>query len=140
MKKFFAVASIFALSVCAANAASLSDVSGAVKINKGEGFIAAVAGAELNAGDKVFVGKGGFASVNYGECAVALDKPTVFAVTEVPSCSSSAAITPTADVVDLPPPVFPILPVLGTVAAAGLTYVFITEVLCDGGGVSNNGC
>ena len=138
MKKFFVAASMLALSAVAVSAASLTDVSGAVKINKGEGFVVAVVGVELNAGDKVFVGEGGFASVNFGECAVTLDKATVYAVSETAPCDGNATITPTADAVL--PPVFPIWPVLAIGAAAGGFIIY--EVLNDDNnddGVSENG-
>lgn len=126
MKKFFVAASMLALSTVAVSAASLTDVSGAVKVNMGKGFVDAVAGVELNPGDKVFVGKGGFASVNFGECAVTLAKPTVFAVTKAAPCD--ATITPTADVVDdVVAPVFPIWPVL--IVGAAVTGFIVYEVL-----------
>jgi hypothetical protein len=137
MKKFFVAASMLALSAAAVSAASLTDVSGAVKINKGDGFVDAVVGAELNAGDKVFVGKGGFASVNFGACAVTLDKATVYAVSETAPCDGNGTIKPTADVADtVYPPVFPIWPVVAIGAAVGGFIIY--EVLNDDG-VSENG-
>jgi hypothetical protein len=100
MKKFFAVVAMMAM-VSSATAATLSDVSGSVLVNKGKGFVPAAGVVKLKVGDKVLVGEGGFASVAYGKCSVSLDKPTVHAVKKVAPCNEMV-ISPVAD---LDPPV-----------------------------------
>lgn len=114
-----------------ASAATLSGVSGSVLINQGKGFVPAQDLIELNVGDQVYVGEGGFAAVAYETCEVALDKPTVHSVAKVAPCE--AVITPTADVGGLPPvaghaPYLPIL-VIGGAAASffAIKYLFKNE-------------
>jgi hypothetical protein len=138
MKKFtMALAALTMIS--AANAATLTDISGSVLVNKGEGFVATTGAIELNVGDKVMVGEGGFATVSYDNCAIALDKPTLHAVSKVAPCDAPV-ISPAADI---DPPVeagLPILPLLllGTAGAVG-TYFIIEEVLDEEDETSDNG-
>jgi hypothetical protein len=126
MKKLsMAVAGLAMIST--ANAATLMDVSGSVLVNKGEGFVTATGSIELNVGDKVMVGEGGFATVSYDNCAVALDKPTLHAVAKVAPCDAPV-ISPVADI---DPPVaagLPVLPLLliGTAGTVG-TYFAIKK-------------
>jgi hypothetical protein len=132
MKKFLIAVSMLGL-VSSANAASLIDASGSVMVNKGKGFVPAVGNVKLNAGDKVLVGDGGFASVSYGKCTVSLDKPTVHAVTKTAPCDQPV-ISPVADMdapmaagfAGLPLPLL----LIGGVAAIG-TGVVIYNVLDD---------
>jgi hypothetical protein len=134
MKKFFAVAAMLGLvtSAQAASLATINSVSGAVLVNKGEGFVSVSDLTELKAGDKVFVGEGGFASVSYAECVVTLDKPMVHAVTKVAPCN---VITPAADL-DEPAaaglaglPILPLVLIGGAAVIGGA--IIINEVLED---------
>jgi hypothetical protein len=138
MKKFLMATAALSM-ISAANAATLNDVSGSVLVNKGEGFVAATGAIELNVGDKVMVGEGGFATVSYDNCAVALDKPTLHAVAKVAPCDAPV-ISPVADI---DPPVaagLPILPLLllGT-ATAVAGYIIVEEILDEDDCASCNG-
>jgi hypothetical protein len=83
-------------------AASVSDFSGKVMVNKGDGFVPLVSGVSLNVGDKVLVGEGSFAVLAYEECAVSLSKPAVISVSKDAPCNvgalsdEAAVVTPAA--------------------------------------------
>lgn len=67
MRMLFAlIAAIWQLSFCAAaSAATITFVSGAVSINRGEGFHKTTAGTEGNPGDTVMVGPASSAEITY---------------------------------------------------------------------------
>jgi hypothetical protein len=104
--------------------ATISDVSGKVLVNQGEGFVPVAGSIELNAGDRVMVGDDSFATVTYADCSVSLSKPTVMAVSAEANCSD-VVITPTADV-----PVaagYPILPIVAVTAVAVGGIILIAD-------------
>jgi hypothetical protein len=117
------------LSSTLVSATTLVGAVGPVSVNKGEGFVPVTGEIELVPGDRVLVGEGGFAAINYVDCALTLDKPSLHAVTKTPTCDA-ISIMPTADVPDMDPaaPVgaaFPWWPALLTVGTA--TVFFATD-------------
>ena len=118
-------------------AATISDFSGKVLINKGEGFVPASGLVSLNAGDKVMVGVNSFAVVSFADCAVSLSAPTVMSVTREAPCAAGSAgaavIQPVAAA-----PVFPVpLLIVGVAGLAGFAVV-ASGVLDDNNGISSN--
>lgn len=106
MKKFFSavlISGMMSSSVLAGGlVASVSDFSGKVMVNKGDGFVPLVSGVSLNVGDKVLVGENSFAVLAYEECAVSLSKPSVTSVAKDAPCNAgalpdeAAVVTPAA--------------------------------------------
>ena len=129
MKKFISavlISGMMSSSVLAGGfAASVSDFSGKVMVNKGDGFVPLVSGVNLNVGDKVLVGEDSFAVLAYEECAVSLSKPAIISVAKDAPCSSGVVIQPVADVPS------------GDYAAAGLPLplLFIGAAGVVGGGL-----
>ncbi len=132
MKKLYgAVLSLVLMtsSVLAGNgAATISDFSGKVLINKGKGFVPAVGVTSLGAGDKVLVGENSFAVLSYAECAVSISSPTVISITKTAPCIGGAEdvaiVQPVAGSVGAPPPTIPVpLIVLGVAGAAGVAII-----------------
>lgn len=78
--------------------ATISDVSGKVLVNAGEGFVPAAADMVLKVGDRVFVGEQSLATLSYEKCAVLLDKPAVVTVSADGGCSVATSVQPVADV------------------------------------------
>lgn len=79
-------------SAACANAAILSSVQGPVSINKGSGFAAAGAGAEVSPGDQVMTGANGSATVDYGPgCSQSIGSGQVVVVPAAPACAAGAA-------------------------------------------------
>jgi hypothetical protein len=120
----------FLTSAFASNAdlavATLSDASGKVLINQGEGFSPIEIDMSLKAGDKIFIGEKSLATLSYANCAVLLDKPAVITVKADGACNSANSVSPAADVY-LPPPV---VGLAGIPPAVILTTVGITAVAC----------
>jgi hypothetical protein len=87
------LSSVFAAAT-AVQAANLSDVSGEVLVNTGEGYVAVAAEqpVTLKPGDKILVRENSFATVSFEKCAVALSQPTVFTVTKKQPCEKSASL------------------------------------------------
>jgi hypothetical protein len=97
--------------------AVLSDVSGKVLVNQGEGFVAAVGDIQLFAGDRVMVGDQSFAVVSYKDCAVSMDKPSMTTVSK--EACEAAVISPVADIDPAPQ---------GYAPLAGLPLAFLLPV------------
>lgn len=132
------IAAVFSLSMVssaafaevAAGVATITDVSGKVLVNSGEGFVQATANMVLKASDRVFVGEQSLATVSYQSCAVLLDKPTVVEITADGGCNAATSIQPVADVYDpsagapvaAAAGIAPIL-LLSTAAVVGVTCV-----------------
>lgn len=125
----------------ASGIANITTAEGKVLLNAGKGFVPVSGPVALKVGDKVLLGKGGFATVAFKDCAVALDKPTVFTVTKNAPCSkdqlagleAGVFVTPVADVDYVAPTPFPYW-----LLAIGGGAVIITTivVLTDGNGSS----
>jgi hypothetical protein len=119
MKKIISAALALGLlssSVLAGNfAATVTDFSGKVLVNRGAGFVPATGSITLRAGDKVMVGDNSFAVVSYAECAVSLSTPGVVTVSETAPCAAEGAAT-IQPVADIDPgysaPIFPIWPLV----------------------------
>ena len=108
----------------AATGATLSDVSGKVLVNSGDGFIPATGSMTLSVGDKILVGEGSFAVISYTDCAVSLSKPAVVTVAGRDACASapadSAVVQPAGFAAGIP---LQILLVGGVVAVGGILWV-----------------
>lgn len=110
-------------------AASVSDFSGKVMVNKGDGFVPLVSGASLNVGDKVLVGEDSFAVLAYAECAVSLSKPAVISVAKDAPCNAGASSDDAAVVT----PAAYTGPVIATpLIVAGLGAVFVGTLFLTG--------
>ena len=99
----------------ASGVANITSAEGKVLLNAGKGFEPVSGPVALKVGDKILLGKDGFATVAFKDCAVSLDKPTVFTVTKNAPCSkdqlagleAGVFVTPVADVYVAPTPLFP---------------------------------
>ena len=95
MRMLFAlIAAIWQLSsYAAASTATITFVSGAVSINRGEGFHKTVAGTEGNPGDTVMVGPASSAEITYaGQCLVKVGPHSVFIIGADNPCSRGCAV------------------------------------------------
>ena len=105
----------------AATGATLSDVSGKVLVNSGDGFIPATGSMMLSVGDKILVGEGSFAVISYTDCAVSLSKPSVVTVAGSAACEGApadAAIVQPAAFSPIVP--LPLLLIGGTIVFGGI--------------------
>ena len=115
--------------VAAEGVAQLGDVNGKVLVNTGKGFVPAEAGLVLGAGAKVMIGEDSFATLTFDNCAVSLDKPTVFTV-KAEACQAGAqTISPVADVAadDDGAALLPLLLLGGGAAAVGVGILVLTD-------------
>ena len=146
MKKF---ASIFAavamltstVAVAAETTATVSDFSGKVLVNRGQGFVALSGKMALSTGDKLMVGENSFAVLSYAECAVSLSSPTVLTVAQKAPCVDGASadavvVQPVADVAMEPAPYFPLPLILLGVGAVTVGVVVVTGVLDSNNSIS----
>lgn len=123
----------------ASGVASLTSSEGKVLLNAGEGFVPVSGPVALNVGDKIMLGKDGFVTVAFKDCAVSLDKPTVFTVTKEAPCTkgrlaaleAGVFVTPAADAYVVPTP-FPYWLLIGGGATATVV------VLADPFGIFRN--
>lgn len=131
MKKLtvaFAAFTMMTTSVLAGNVtAVVSEFSGKVLVNKGDGFFPASGIVSLNTGDKVMVGENSLAVISFADCAVSLSDPTVFLISEKAQCSAGSdkmtVISPVAVVADVEvaaAPVFPVPLIFWGVAGVGI--------------------
>lgn len=120
----------------ASGIADITSAEGKVLLNAGEGFVPVSGPVALKVGDKVLLGKGGFATVSFKDCAVSLDKPTVFTVTKNAPCSkdqlagleAGVFVTPVADVDYVAPTPFPYwLLAIGGGAVVVTTIVVLSD-------------
>ncbi len=128
---------VSASAFAASGIATLSSAEGKVLLNAGKGFVPVTGPVALKVGDKVLLGKDGFATVAFKDCAVSLDKPTVFTVTKNAPCAkdqlagleAGVFVTPVADAYIVPtPPPFPYwLLALGGGAVVVTTIVVLTN-------------
>jgi hypothetical protein len=111
-----------ALGIACAQAATLTDVSGAVFVDKGSGFVRAVSGTAVSTGDRVRVDSGA-AMIDYGNGRIMpLSSGQVIAVPLEPAsmalssmkdpCVVNSSVVPCIDTGDL---------LIGGVVAGGIT-------------------
>jgi hypothetical protein len=118
--------------LASAPVAELSGLQGKVLVNHGKGYQPAVGSVVLNTGDLVMVGEKSSAKINYlnTKCLVSANASSVVMVTSVAPCKAGVVVgsvdavfaVPAADADPsfIPPPAFPILPVLlGTAVVVG---------------------
>jgi hypothetical protein len=126
---------VSASAFAASGVANITSAEGKVLVNAGKGFVPVTGPAALKVGDKVMLGKGGFATVAFKDCAVSLDKPTVFTVTKNAPCAkdqlagleAGVFVKPVADAYIAPTP-FPYwLLALGGGAVVVTTIVVLTN-------------
>ena len=110
--------------------AEASGLQGKVLVNHGRGFVPAAGTVLLNAGDKILVGANSSAKINYlnAKCLVSANASSVVTVTDAAPCKLGTvvgsvdtvfAVPAATDPAFVPPPDFPILPVL-LIGGAGL--------------------
>ncbi|MDE2445265.1 MAG: hypothetical protein KGO94_03740 [Alphaproteobacteria bacterium] len=90
------VASLLSATVvqAAVSVAELGSIQGKVLVNKGEGFVALTNGTELNAGDRVMVGKDSAATIAYANgCAVSVNAAQVVTVAKTAPCKAGASVS-----------------------------------------------
>lgn len=101
MKMKFIVAALLASALAGTHALAAAPVahvgksSGKVLVNQGKGFVPLAEGAALFAGDKVFVGKDGAASIAYSdkECTVDIAPASVMLVQPVAPCAGAETVS-----------------------------------------------
>ncbi len=83
-----AVSLAHSIGLCAADAATISPVSGEVLVNKGDGFVAISSGAELAPGGQLMVRPGGVAVISYASgCTVQVGAGRIWVVQDNPPCT-----------------------------------------------------
>ncbi len=90
-KKMLCISLAAALLSSSAQAAMLTDISGAVMVDKGGGFVPAVGNVVLSSGDRIRVDDGS-AVIDYGRgCSVVVGRAQVVAVVYEPPCAGTPA-------------------------------------------------
>lgn len=127
-----AIATTMAFSVTAAGASEvrLAAVSGDVRINQGEGFLAAEAGAVLNFGDRVLTGDEAAAVIAYESCSVEVPAASLATVASADICSTPAQYSQLGDGPSLTTPML----IAGGLVVLGLGGVVAGIASAGGGG------
>jgi hypothetical protein len=90
-KKVISIALVAALTASSAQAATLTNISGVVSVDKGSGFVPAVSDVVVSSGDRIRVVDGS-ASIDYGSgCAVQVGRGQVVAVAYETPCAGTPA-------------------------------------------------
>ncbi len=124
--------------------AEASGLQGKVLVNHGKGFVPAAGTLLLNVGDQIMVGVNSFANINYlnAKCSVSANASSVVTVTAAAPCKLGTvvgsvdtvfAVPAATNAAYVPPPDFPILPVLligGAAVVAGGFILFSKK--CSG--------
>lgn len=133
MKNIFVAFGVLAsLVACsAANAAMIENISGGVKVNRGEGFSPLSGSTDLAPGDRVMVGKGGSASLVYADgCRVSL----MTGVTTVPAKSPCSFRAQAGGADDLLGGINPMYAIGGLLVVGGIAGGLAAS---SGGGCTN---
>lgn len=89
--KIISISLAAALVASSAQAATLTNVTGAVSVDRGEGYVPAVSDVVVSTGDRIRVGDGS-AVIDYGSgCAVQVGRSQIVAVIYEPPCSGTPA-------------------------------------------------
>jgi hypothetical protein len=114
----------------AGTSAVLSAIEGDVRVNQGEQFVAAQAGAELAAGDRVMVAQDASAELTFADgCRYSVAPGTMITVPAISTCAGGAALAQSIQpahtgalggTAGTPPPFL-----LGVAALAAATYVVV---------------
>ncbi len=149
MKKFSSIIAAMAMltstvAVAAETTATVSDFSGKVLVNRGQGFVPLSGKMALSTGDKLMVGENSFAVLSYAECAVSLSSPAIVTVAQKAPCVDGASadavvVQPVADLDMAPAPYFPLPLILLGVGAVAVGVVVVTGVLDDNNNIGISG-
>lgn len=127
--------------------AEASGLQGKVLVNHGKGFVPAARLVLLNDGDKIMVGANSSAKINYlnSKCSISANASSVVTVTTAAPCKAGVVVGSAdtvfavpasnigADPSFVPPPDFPILPVIliGGAAVVAGGYILLSN-RCNG--------
>ena len=76
-------------SLALGSTARLQGIQGKVLLDQGQGFAPAAGASQLKPGDKIFIGTKSSAILAFAQCAVELNKPTVFTLTNTAPCDAN---------------------------------------------------